>query len=366
MRTTRSTTACSTRSTVSRRRRSSASPCGCGTGCRTACPGSPRSRSRATAATRAASIAGPRPAARGGVARWEQDHGPARTSRSPSSGMPRSPADPARRCSSACPIRTPTRHYVARFTAPEFTCLCPVTGQPDFAHLVIDYVPGDWLVESKSLKLYLASFRNHGAFHEDCTVAIGKRIVELIEPALPAHRRLLVSARRHADRRVLADGHAPRAACGCPTRASRPIAAAASSPGGSATATMLDVASHAISADWRETGGSGNVRFSCSEGEDDSARTPSRWAYSRASPLPGWRLRTRSAGLNPQRPRPPPRRSRSLHRSGHTCNDSARRDGVRPTRPPQDTQTSHPEHADGGHPSRQARRAPDRGPRARD
>ena len=61
-------------------------------------------------------------------------------------------------------------HYVARFTAPEFTTLCPITGQPDFAHLVIDYVPGTWLVESKSLKLYLASFRNHGAFHEDCTV----------------------------------------------------------------------------------------------------------------------------------------------------------------------------------------------------
>lgn len=72
--------------------------------------------------------------------------------------------------------------YVARFTAPEFTSLCPVTGQPDFAHLVIDYVPGAWLVESKSLKLYLASFRNHGAFHEDCTVAIGKRLAGLLEP----------------------------------------------------------------------------------------------------------------------------------------------------------------------------------------
>lgn len=73
-------------------------------------------------------------------------------------------------------------HYVARFTQPEFTSLCPVTGQPDFAHLVIDYVPDAWLVESKSLKLYLASFRNHGAFHEDCTVAIGKRIAELLQP----------------------------------------------------------------------------------------------------------------------------------------------------------------------------------------
>lgn len=72
--------------------------------------------------------------------------------------------------------------YVARFTCPEFTSLCPVTGQPDFAQLMIDYVPGKWLVESKSLKLYLTSFRNHGAFHEDCTVAIGKRIAELLEP----------------------------------------------------------------------------------------------------------------------------------------------------------------------------------------
>ena len=72
--------------------------------------------------------------------------------------------------------------YVARFTAPEFTCLCPITGQPDFAHFVIDYVPGRWLLESKSLKLYLASFRNHGAFHEDCTVGIGKRVFELIKP----------------------------------------------------------------------------------------------------------------------------------------------------------------------------------------
>ncbi len=73
-------------------------------------------------------------------------------------------------------------HYVARFTAPEFTSLCPITGQPDFAHLMIDYVPRDWLVESKSLKLYLGAFRNHGAFHEDCTVGIGKRLASLLEP----------------------------------------------------------------------------------------------------------------------------------------------------------------------------------------
>ena len=73
-------------------------------------------------------------------------------------------------------------HYAARFTAPEFTTLCPVTGQPDFAHIVIDTVPKRWLVESKSLKLYLASFRNHAGFHEDCTVAIGKRLAALLEP----------------------------------------------------------------------------------------------------------------------------------------------------------------------------------------
>ena len=76
----------------------------------------------------------------------------------------------------------PDTSYLARFTAPEFTSLCPVTGQPDFAHLVIDYAPNRWLVESKSLKLYLASFRNHGAFHEDCTVAIAKRLVDLLKP----------------------------------------------------------------------------------------------------------------------------------------------------------------------------------------
>ncbi|PHR59250.1 MAG: NADPH-dependent 7-cyano-7-deazaguanine reductase QueF [Robiginitomaculum sp.] len=82
--------------------------------------------------------------------------------------------------------RVPNPHkgdvYLVRFAAPEFTSLCPVTGQPDFAHLVIDYVPNDYLVESKSLKLFLGSFRNHGAFHEDCTLAIGKRIVEALDP----------------------------------------------------------------------------------------------------------------------------------------------------------------------------------------
>ena len=82
--------------------------------------------------------------------------------------------------------RVPNPHpdtlYLARFVAPEFTSLCPVTGQPDFAHLVIDYAPGDWLVESKSLKLFLTSFRNHGGFHEDCTLRVGKEIAGLLHP----------------------------------------------------------------------------------------------------------------------------------------------------------------------------------------
>lgn len=72
--------------------------------------------------------------------------------------------------------------YVIRFTAPEFTTLCPITGQPDFAHFVIDYCPAKWLVESKSLKLFLSSFRNQAAFHEDCTIMIGKRVVAAIRP----------------------------------------------------------------------------------------------------------------------------------------------------------------------------------------
>jgi 7-cyano-7-deazaguanine reductase len=72
--------------------------------------------------------------------------------------------------------------YLARFIAPEFTSLCPVTGQPDFARLVIDYAPDAWLVESKSLKLFLGAFRNHGAFHEDCTLTVARRIVATVAP----------------------------------------------------------------------------------------------------------------------------------------------------------------------------------------
>jgi 7-cyano-7-deazaguanine reductase len=92
------------------------------------------------------------------------------------------PASPA----TAVLERVPNPHagklYLARFVAPEFTSLCPITGQPDFAHLVIDYVPARWIVESKSLKLYLASFRNHGAFHEDCTLAVASRLVDFLRP----------------------------------------------------------------------------------------------------------------------------------------------------------------------------------------
>lgn len=82
--------------------------------------------------------------------------------------------------------RAPNPHpgtlYLARFSAPEFTSICPVTGQPDFGILMIDYAPKDWIVESKSLKLFLQSFRNHGAFHEDCTLAVAKRVVDAISP----------------------------------------------------------------------------------------------------------------------------------------------------------------------------------------
>ncbi len=74
------------------------------------------------------------------------------------------------------------KDYLVRFTCPEFTSLCPVTGQPDFAHLVIDYVPGKVIIESKSLKLFLASYRNHAGFHEDCTLAIASRLVRAAKP----------------------------------------------------------------------------------------------------------------------------------------------------------------------------------------
>lgn len=93
-----------------------------------------------------------------------------------------SPASPEEAVLERVPSGNRGMNYVVRFTAPEFTSLCPMTGQPDFAHLVIDYVPGQWLVELKSLKLYLTSFRNHGAFHEDCTISIARRLADFLEP----------------------------------------------------------------------------------------------------------------------------------------------------------------------------------------
>lgn len=92
------------------------------------------------------------------------------------------PAEPSIDHLDCVPNPHPDVNYLARFSCPEFTSICPVTGQPDFAHLVIDYVPDEWLIESKSLKLYLFSYRNHGAFHEACTVDIGKHIVQRARP----------------------------------------------------------------------------------------------------------------------------------------------------------------------------------------
>ncbi|WP_160120353.1 preQ(1) synthase [Rhodovarius lipocyclicus] len=92
------------------------------------------------------------------------------------------PASPDQAVLERVPNPHPDLSYCIRFAAPEFTSLCPLTGQPDFAHLVIDYVPRKWIVESKSLKLYLGAFRNHGSFHEACTMDIALRIKELLTP----------------------------------------------------------------------------------------------------------------------------------------------------------------------------------------
>jgi 7-cyano-7-deazaguanine reductase len=92
------------------------------------------------------------------------------------------PASPAEAALDTVPNPHPGHVYLVRFTCPEFTSLCPVTGQPDFAHFVIDYVPQEKLLESKSLKLFLGSFRNHAAFHEDCTLVIARRLVQALDP----------------------------------------------------------------------------------------------------------------------------------------------------------------------------------------
>ena len=76
----------------------------------------------------------------------------------------------------------PDNDYFVKFNCPEFTSLCPITGQPDFATIYIDYIPDVKMVESKSLKLYLFSFRNHGAFHEDCVNIIMKDLIRLMNP----------------------------------------------------------------------------------------------------------------------------------------------------------------------------------------
>jgi 7-cyano-7-deazaguanine reductase len=95
------------------------------------------------------------------------------------SALPQSPAEAVLE---TVPNPHPELLYLVRFTCPEFTSLCPVTGRPDFAHLVIDYVPEAAILESKSLKIYLGAFRNHGAFHEDCTLAIARRVIEAVAP----------------------------------------------------------------------------------------------------------------------------------------------------------------------------------------
>ncbi len=92
------------------------------------------------------------------------------------------PASPEEAVLEAVPNPHIGTDYVARFAVPEFTSICPVTGQPDFAHIVIDYVPDQHLVESKSFKLFMGSFRNHGAFHEDCTIMVAKRLIACMQP----------------------------------------------------------------------------------------------------------------------------------------------------------------------------------------
>jgi 7-cyano-7-deazaguanine reductase len=98
-------------------------------------------------------------------------------------GKPSSlPASPEEAMLDFVPNPRPGALYLVRFAAPEFTSLCPVTGQPDFAHLVIDYAPDSTIVESKSLKLLLGAYRNHAGFHEDVTVGLAQRLVEEMAP----------------------------------------------------------------------------------------------------------------------------------------------------------------------------------------
>src|ERR1700755_3199808 len=113
------------------------------------------------------------------------------------------PTDPETAPLDRVPNPHPDQNYLVRFTVPEFTALCPITGQPDFAHLVIDYVADQWMIESKSLKLFMFSFRNHGSFHESTTVMIGKRLVDVLRPRW-------LRIRGVSFRRILADRQAPQ------------------------------------------------------------------------------------------------------------------------------------------------------------
>ena len=92
------------------------------------------------------------------------------------------PASPDEALLERVPNPTVDKQYLVRFTCPEFTSLCPLTGQPDFAHIGIDYIPDAWIVESKSLKLFMGSFRNHGAFHEACTMKVAQRLTDVLMP----------------------------------------------------------------------------------------------------------------------------------------------------------------------------------------
>ena len=92
------------------------------------------------------------------------------------------PTDYAPEVLETFPNKHPGNDYFVKFNCPEFTSLCPKTGQPDFATIYISYIPGERMVESKSLKLYLFSFRNHGDFHEDCVNIIMKDLIHLMEP----------------------------------------------------------------------------------------------------------------------------------------------------------------------------------------
>ena len=136
------------------------------------------------------------------------------------------PATPEAAVLERVPNPEPAHDYLVRFTCPEFTSLCPMTAQPDFAHIVIDYVPAGWLVESKSLKLFMASFRNHGAFHEACTMLIANRLMDLLTP-----RWFRIGAYWYPRGGIPIDvfwqSAAPPPPYGSPTRASPPTEAAA-------------------------------------------------------------------------------------------------------------------------------------------